>query len=113
MKKHPLLISLLMLLAIFAGQSGRIVKLADVDHLAADLSLHSASEFGAAVVALDEQGDTCLWVPTVDEGEDGLPALSAAGPEPDLPIPVGIVGNARVTPSFAPGYWATAPPKET
>ncbi|MEZ5781888.1 MAG: hypothetical protein R3D70_09700 [Rhizobiaceae bacterium] len=113
MKKHPLLISLLMLLTIVAGQSGRIVRLADVDHLAADVSLQSASEFGSAVVALDEKADFDVWVPPVDEGEDGLPALMVAERERDFPLPAGNARDARVRTSFAPGYWATAPPKET
>ncbi|MCO5071936.1 MAG: hypothetical protein M9944_12095 [Rhizobiaceae bacterium] len=113
MKKHPLLISLLMLLAIVAGQSGRIVRLADVDHFAADVSLQSASEFGAAVVALDEKADFGVWVPPVDEGEDGLPALMASERERDFPLPAWNGRDARVRKLFAPGYWATAPPKET
>lgn len=109
MNRHPLLIAILMLLAVVAGQADRVAGF-DLPQRTAGLSVASHSGEGSSLLAAVDPSDEAGWLSAADDPDEGLAPIIDAGF-------VGIAGDRhckpldrRVAAFFAPGYRATAPP---
>jgi hypothetical protein len=107
MIRHPLLLSLLILLALIAGQGQRVTAF-DFD----DRPVMSAGE-RMAMLSPADSGEGAAWAQAVDGGEDGLPVLFSAD-EHVRTLQAAIWPNALdIALQHAPAYWPNAPPRES
>lgn len=107
MIRHPLFAFALLLLAFFAGQVERVATFAPADGVAALTSNESAVALSSTVI-----GDDAAFLSALDDQDDGfpLPSSSQLATRHFGTSTARAIASAFV--SLAPGYRATAPPRE-